>query len=397
MRGIVRRRDQPHARIARYLLLAAVPLLIFISGATPLSRPHRSPANPEQRLRIAASAALRANVDRKKMAVYPSPAYDTPYLRDSFWALQALGNRRISIHALATFLSRERPDGQPASWIYSGGPHYEYQDDDSAALLLIWAWRNTTLYGATPAHSVLLRTLRYMIGHDHGGYYVTPPGRYRSWWDAYAFPTADAISYNQGLYAVALRCARRLGLPVPERTIKRAAAAYRALFNPHLGYMQLSRHVAASDASALTGEFLSLWLFKRPMLSDRMVLSTMRHLTPFGAGFRITHLPPRDPHGDGAGNFPTTSHLGAPGDYQNGASWLLYDALTIAAAGFHGYRDALPRLRARLALEFYHGVVLHEYLRTTPALQWYIAEPPYRDQCSWDAFVVVIVKLLHGI
>jgi hypothetical protein len=87
--------------------------------------------------------------------------------------------------------------------------------------------------------------------------------------------------------------------------------------------------------------------------------------------------------------------LGKPGDYQNGASWLLYDALTIGAAGLHGWPGALQQLNHRLDMEFKHGAVLHEYLQTERSLPYYGDEPAWRDNFSWDAFVLVVARTLR--
>jgi hypothetical protein len=337
---------------------------------------------------MAVRAALRLNLSRWPPAVYPSPAYGTPYLRDSFWTVQALGSRRFALDVLATFAAAARADGDPPTMFVRAYRLPRYHDDESAALLLIWAWRNRMLYGVTPPRSALQRTLRYLLRRAHNGYLMTPAGAGGTWWDAYRFPTAGTLSYSQGLYAVALRCAGRLGLALPPHAVADAERAYRALYNPRLGYLPVGTQLPASDASALTGEFLSLWLFGHPILSDAAVLSTLHHLVPFGAGFEAVALP--------SGGFPSSPTMGIPGDYQNGASWLLYDALSLGAAGLHGLPDALSRLRARLALEFRHGVILHEYLQTNPSLPYYGAEPPFRDHFSWDTFVLVIDRVLRA-
>ncbi len=373
------------------LILAVAPLAVY--GATVLP-PRPDPlSGSEQQLRHAVAATLRKNVYWKGIpVVYPSPAYYNPYLRDSFWTAQALGNRRFALQVLATFARAERADGDPPTSFVNAYRLPRYHDDESAALLLIWAWRNRTLYGVTPPRVQLQRALDYLLRRAQHGYLVTPKGPFGGWWDAYPLPAPDTLAYSQGLYGVALQCAQHLRLSVPAQALAQAEAAYRALYDPRLGYLRLSRHIPASDASALTGEFLSLWLFRHPMLSDRIVQSTLRHLPRFGAGFRVAVLPGQPgPHDTG---FPNSSLMGVRGDYQNGASWLLFDALSIAADGLHGAPDALARLRARLALEFRHGVVLHEYLRTDPKLPYYQSEPPYRDRFSWDTFVLVIDRVL---
>jgi len=383
------------------VMISAVPMSpapsAVRSGPSPTTSAVRSGPGPaaltapsERQLLAAIGTALHRNLRYSPPVIYPSNAYSNPYLRDSFWAAQAYGQRAFSVPILDAFAAAERADGDPPTDFNSPYHGPVYRDDESAALLLIWAWRNHTLYGVTPPIALLQRALSYLLSRQRNGYLVTPPGMFHSWWDAYNWPTATAIAYNQGLYAVAIRCAKLLGLSsIPLHGIASAEQAYRGLYNPQLGYMQLSATLAASDASALTGEFLSLWIFNRPILTDSMVLSTLSHLKPFGAGYYVAALP------QGDGSFPETAALGAPGYYQNGASWLLYDALSIGAAGLHGLPDALPRLQARLALEFRRDVTLHEFLETNPTLPDYGAEPVWRDTFSWDMFALVVDQTLH--
>lgn len=373
---------------------ATATLLPARVSATTVASPATASADPEAELVQAAAAALRRNLYPRLPVLYPSPAYYNPYLRDSFWAALSLRDRRFSTRVLATFAAAERADGDPPTLFVNAYRHPRYHDDESAALLLIWAWYNRVRYGVTPPRAALAHALAYLLGRAHGGFLVSPRGPYGSWWDVYSLPAPDTFSYVQGLYAVALRCAARLGLAPPAGTLVAAGRAYRALYDPRLGYLTLSRHIPASDASALTGEFLSLWLFGRPLLSDAVVLRTVHHLAPFGAGFHVVALPGARP-GQGT-TFAPDPYIGAPGDYQNGASWLLFDALSIGAAGLHGLPNALPWLRARLALEFKHGVMLHEYLRTNATLSYYGSAPAYRDQFAWDAFVVVIDGVLRA-
>lgn len=386
----VRARQRRALVLARLLLLAlaAVPLAVYVGADPPATAPYSA---VERQLQAAAAATLKRNVYTRVPVVYPSPAYYNPYLRDSFWAAQALGDRRFSLRVLGTFAAAERPDGDPPAMFVNAYRHARYYDDESAALLLIWAWRNQVLYGTAPPRTELQRALDYLLRRAPGGFLLTPAGANGGWLDAYHLPAEDVLAYSQGLYAVALRCAQHLGLTLPAEALTAAENGYRALYDPRRGYVRFSLRVPASDASALTGEFLSLWLFHQPILSDTMVFSTLRCLPAFGAGFRDVALPT----GQSLASAATAGLLGAPGDYQNGGSWLLYDALSIGAAGLHGEPDALQRLRARLALEFRHGAVLREYLQTAPTLPYYGSEPADRDYFSWDAFVVVIDRVLH--
>lgn len=342
----------------------------------------------ELQLETAVSTTLRQNIRYYPLAILPSPAYSSPYLRDSFWATQTYNQRSFSLSILNRFASAERKDGDPPTFFVTPYQHPTYHDDESASLLLIWAYRAQTLYGQSAPRVELQKDLTYLLGRVFHGYVVSPAGSYRSWWDSYVAPTEATQSYNQGLYVVALRSAKALGLTLPKHSITLAEQAYRSLYNPTLGYLPQSTTLPATDSSALTGEFLSMWLFHRPILTDVMVRHTVTTLPQFDAGYRVVALP-------GGVAFPTTASMGKPGDYQNGGSWLLYDALSIASAGLHGAPNMVEKLQARLALEFRHEATLHEYLQTDPSLPYYGSEPPFRNRFSWDMFVLVIDQYLR--
>ncbi len=373
------------------LAVVAGSLLLYPASVSPALAPP-SP-NVEVRLASAVAAVLRRNADPQVPVVYPSQAYPYPYLRDSFWLLQAMNDRRLSLHVLDEFVAALSPDGNPPTYFARAYARPSYHQDDSAALVLIWSYLNRRRFGAAPPINRLQRVLSNLLSRARGGYFITPAGPYTGWWDAYAMPRSGTLSYDQGLYAVALRCASALGLHVPNGAIRQAERAYRALYDRRLGYMPLGTAFPASDASALSGEFLSLWMFHHPMLPDSIVFSTLHHLAPFGPGFHV--MSTTSLSSLGLNGYLPSGLFGKPGDYQNGASWLLYDALTIGAAGLHGWRGALQRLHQRLELEFEHGAVLHEYLQTERSLPYYSSDPTWRDNFSWDAFTLVIVHALR--
>src|SRR5438270_1659808 len=137
------------------VVLAALAFLAYQAVAVPIPVAAPAPAQrlayPEQQLQSAVAATLRHNVDPRGPAAYPSPAYYNAYLRDSFWTAQALGNRDFAVRVLSAFATHERADGNPPGMFVNAYPPRgpRYHDDESAALLLIWAWRNDALYGVT--------------------------------------------------------------------------------------------------------------------------------------------------------------------------------------------------------------------------------------------------------
>src|ERR687886_3097003 len=158
--------------------LAALPFLAYHMAAAPV--PARRLAGAEQQLQTAVAATLRHNVDPRGPVAYPSPAYYNAYLRDSFWTAQALGTRSFAVHVLNVFATHERADGNPPSMFVNAYPPRgpRYHDDESAALLLIWAWRNDALYGVAPPRATLRHALDYVLRRVRRGSFIAPAGRY---------------------------------------------------------------------------------------------------------------------------------------------------------------------------------------------------------------------------
>lgn len=337
----------------------------------------------------AARALWRANVERPVMIVHPSKAYAGVWLRDSFWTVAAIGDVKLAAAALRWFWSRQHPDGQvPTQFtMFLNGP--QYKPDESTLLFFIWAAWQAQRGGGRPPRRVLERALRYITAHAPGGLYQSPAGDYASWFDSFRLNRPDTLAYDQGLYAVALQAARSLGLAVSAAALRRADAGYRALADPRGGYLRFSRRLDYHDVSGLVGEFLSIWLFDRPLLSDALVRRTLARQPAFHGGFRVVVA------ANGAYLSPEEFTVQAPpGDYQNGGSWLLYDYIGLAVGALHHLAGMAGRMHERLRAEFASGATYHEYLNTNAASPLYGQEPAFRDGFSWDTFVTRVDTVL---
>jgi hypothetical protein len=339
----------------------------------------------------AAEAVWQANISRTTQVVHPSKAYGGVWLRDSFWTLMALGDVHLAVLALRHFWLRQRPSGQLPTQFATFLDDPQYKPDESTLLFLIWAAWQTRHGGTRPPRPVLTRALAYISSQAHDGLYMSQAGAYASWFDSFRLKHADTLAYNQGLYAVALQSARMLGLGVTERQVARADAAYRLLVDPGVGYLRFSRLLPYHDVSGLIGEFLSLWLFKRPILSDTVVRRTLATQPEFRGGFRVVVA------ANGAYLSPHAFNVHLfPGDYQNGGSWLLYDYLALAVGQLHHIPGMVARMHDRLAAEFAGDATYHEYLDTDPSSPIYGGEPAIRDGFSWDTFVTRVDTMISN-
>jgi hypothetical protein len=84
------------------------------------------------------------------------------------------------------------------------------------------------------------------------------------------------LAVNQGMLAVALRVVQELGMPVTNEYIEKANAAYRTFYDKKRGYLIDNKaYQYVITFNSLLPEFVSLWLFKQPILTSEMVNNTL--------------------------------------------------------------------------------------------------------------------------
>lgn len=338
---------------------------------------------------LAAQRVWKANLARKVAIIHPSKAYAGVWLRDSFWALLGLGNAKLAAESAGHFAARQLPDGQVPTQFESFLLRPIYHADESTLLYLIWARWQAQQRSPMTSLSSLRRALSYVRLQAHDGYYLSRPGSYDSWFDGFKLPATDTLSYNQGLYAVALLSAQALGLKVGAGEIQAAITAYRSLVDRKRGYLRFSRRLDYHDISGLMGDFLADWLFRHPLLPNSAVQATIRTQPEFQGGFKVV----TDAQGRALPHQKFVMHF-FPGDYQNGGSWLLFDYVALADGCLRHIPGLERRLVQRLYFEFRHKTVFHEYLNTDAHSHLYGGEEAYRDNFSWDTFILRVDAVL---
>ncbi len=163
--------------------------------------------------RQAADAVWQNNVDRHDGLVHPSPAYSGVLAARLIldpggvpWVIYVVQQ------TLGHFAGAQLPSGQIPTQFTTFLLDPVYRPDESTLLFLIWAAQQVEAGGPHPKRAAA--TLGYVLHQSSHGLYRSPRGMYTSWLDSFRLPADDTLAYNQGLYAVALQCARRLGLTV---------------------------------------------------------------------------------------------------------------------------------------------------------------------------------------
>jgi hypothetical protein len=323
--------------------------------------------------------------------IRPGGPYHEMYTRDAFWIAQALRDTDVSTKAYKRIAGQQYTNGQISTMMFRDGTR-ERKDDESSILFIIWTyilWKAGVRLSSEP----VFKAWAYIDGQAKKGKYITGSGTFHYWLDTLAFGTPDNISYVQGLYALATRCARLMGLESSPAKQTVAEDAYRSLYKPELGTMTLSENTVFLDVSCLVGDYLSFHLLGQPILSPEMVQGTINAFSPVFypegdfLGFMVTSTTSGD-YLDPSWLPESTDNV--YGEYQNGGSWLLYDAMALGAAALHGDPNARVLLLARFRSEIQKDRALHEYLSTHPYSPHYGVGPDFRRDYGWSAFAYLV-------
>lgn len=357
--------------------------------------------------------AMQSCVKEEGEWIVPSDNYQFYYFsRDSYWLLAAIKDLRLLNIAARRFHEDQKnhPDGHIATALYRDGSHPENRDrDEESTMMDIFREWEKTRAGDTPDKDSLAASAGFVLSHVRNGKYYTSGekrsgpmfdgdnqmGTYHYWADTFrpagqAIATPEVITYNQGLLCVSLRCLEQMGVRIDRNIIFEAEDAYANIVNPvDAAFLPQRENSTIMDVSALAGEALSLYYFNRPLLSHTRVESTLNHLSgvyyPDGKflGFKVIS--------DYFGAYrPISEYSGSadnwPGNYQMGASWLLYDILALYCASRHNIPQSEDLILQRLQSELRQSAFSHEFIRTNN--EDLGGSDKQRDDYGWNSFVL---------
>jgi len=229
-----------------------------------------------------------------------------------------------------------------------------------------------------------------------------------------------ALCENQGILAVLLRVIRDLQIPevsgaISESYIAKAEAEYRTYYDAKRGFLFPARNITdAIGFPDIFPEFLSLWLFKRPILTDEMVVNHLNHIPvmlPRGGcpypseGGTVRPIFIGLPEGKEWGYFTEKWHpmvsdsyaesyanKAADGIYYNGGSWMRIEICGYVTGKLHGWQKADHAIANRLWAEVHTD-------RDFPTSQEYLPTDARNPICgyhrvfAWNAFVLQALEI----
>lgn len=326
------------------------------------------------------------------------------YNRDAFWSICGLDDKALSQSVFMRWGATQTASGAIGTIVTPCMGSVEVKGNEATCEWLWWALINQHKYGLAPPPDKVGRAFEFCAQEfDREKSGVCKAHFVLGQNDVTTFPgdskTSD-LSLNQGVWAVTLRVAKDLGLPVDQDWIDRAISAYQEFYSESSGYLINDRlHPYAISLGDLMPEFVSFWLWGEPMLSDAAVINTLEHVHTSGdcalfmghaknKYFSLQDIP-CDP-----------KYFWPGGIYYNGGSWLREEIMAYVCGLRHGWEAAAGRIRRRLDAEINLNVdepFSHEFIptdQTVPGCWW-----PSARVFGWNVFALTALEvggMRHG-
>jgi hypothetical protein len=345
------------------------------------------------------------------------------YMRDSFYALNGIHNRELNEKVFTLWADNQGTDGAINTLVEPSIANLERKSNDSTPLWLMWALLNRRRFSTELQMDKIRRAAEYCLA-------TYDPKREAICTAQFVMGQLDVISYpkgtnilceNQGMLAVLLRVIRELQIPevsasISESYIAKAEEEYRSYYDASRGFLFPARNIHdAIGFPDIFPEFLSLWLFKRAILTDDMVVSHLNH---------IPVMLPRDdcPYpAEGGSVRPIIIGLSATktewsyftgkwhpmvsdsyaasyaceaadGVYYNGGSWMRIEVCGYVTGKLHGWQKAEHAIANRLWAEIHTDEdfpTSQEYLPTDLKNPFF----GYHRVFAWNSFVLQALEM----
>ncbi len=344
------------------------------------------------------------------------------YLRDSFYSLNGIHNRELNEKVFAAWAENQGGDGAINTLIEPKIANVERKSNDSTPLWLMWALLNRRRFNTELDMDKIRRAAEYCLA-------TYDPQREAICTAQFVIGQLDVIHYpegtkilceNQGMLAVLLRVIRELRIPeisasISDNYMAKAEQEYRSYYNAERGFLFPARNITdAIGFSDIFPEFLSLWLFKQPILTDEMVVNHLNRIPVMLArkdcpypneGGTVRPIFIGLPKGKSWSYFTDKWHpmvsdsfaagyadKAADGIYYNGGSWMRVEVCGYVTGKLHGWKSADHAIANRLWAEIHtdnNFPTSQEYLPTSAGNPFY----GFHRVFAWNAFVLQALEL----
>jgi hypothetical protein len=339
------------------------------------------------------------------------------YLRDSFFALSGIHNRELNESVFGLWGENQGPDGAINTLVESNFANVERKSNDSTPLWLMWAFLNRRRFASNLPMDKVRKAAEYCLRtYDGLNDAVCRAQFVMGQLDVIRYPEGTSvICENQGMLAVLLRVIKELQISgvsenLLEAHIGHAEEIYRSYYDPARKFMRPARDIAdAIGFAEIFPEYLSLWLFRRKILTDEMVVNHLDRIPVMMPSKECPHpeaggtvrpiligLPLRSKgwsyfdehwHPMISDSFALNyTNRGMNGIYYNGGSWMRIEICGYVTGEHHGWRGAKMAIANRLWAELNIAPdfpTSQEYLATDPAHPFF----GYHRVFAWNSFL----------
>jgi uncharacterized protein Usg len=336
------------------------------------------------------------------------------YNRDSFWSVVSSYNKALNIAIWEQWGNTQTSEGSIGTIVTPYMGSVEAKGNEATIAWLMWALQNRRRFGVTLHEDKIERAVNFVLNEfdeDRDG--LCRAHFSMSQIDVIDYqPKTDRLSVNQGMFAIALRTIQELGFDISDAYIEKAEEGYRQFYDTERQHLIFDRDfpefISILD---LTPEFLSFWLFDRPILTDEMVISHLDQIpllnkrenapnpelgTTAPICIRLTDSPKGysymtqdyQPFGEfGEVNYANRDR---DGFYYNGGSWLMAEYCGYVAGLKHGWDKAEKMMQNRLWAEVNLNPQMpysKEFIPTqyTSTDTWWLSS---RGLC-WNVFILM--------
>jgi len=336
------------------------------------------------------------------------------YNRDAFFSTVSSYSKELNLAIWNQWGKTQTPQGGIGTIITPFMGSVEAKDNEATIEWLIWAMMNKRRFGVALPQEKIKRAVDYVLNE----FDADRDGKCQSHFSLCQIdivdynPKTDRLCVNQGMLAIALRTIKELGFDISEEHIQKAEAEYRNFYDVSRKHMLFDRNFPdLINMNDLEPEFFSLWLFKRPILTDEMVRSHLDQVP-------ILNKVANSPHPEYGTTAPILIRLieEAPGyayltgDYQpfekfgeenysngqndgyyyNGGSWFRAEYCAYVVGLKHGWTKAPMLMENRVWAEIYLNPKWPFSKEFTPT-KWTTTDswwPSTRGLC-WNVFVLM--------
>lgn len=336
------------------------------------------------------------------------------YNRDSFWSVISTYNKELNISIWNQWARTQTPRGAIGTIITPYMGSVEAKDNEATIEWLIWGLLNKRRFGMELPQEKIKLAAEYILNEfDEDRDAVCASHFSMSQIDVMEYhPKTQRMAANQGMFAVALKTIKALGVEIDEDYVAKAEKEYLNFYDPERKHLLFDTdYPDLISFTDLIPEFLSLWVFNEPMLTDEMVQNHLDQIpalnktdeapypemgTTAPICIRLTNdasgYAYMDENYQPFGEFGKNSYgnHARDGYYYNGGSWLRAEYTAYVTGLKHGWEKAEKRMKNRLWAEI-HLNPYWPYSKEFIPTKWNNYEEWWDSTrgLSWNVFVLM--------